>query len=132
MTEPENGTASENVSARMEPETERAARFPSVLDAYATALDRQGGAIDSDFAPFLRRVSKWLRRVEAAPTGGAPTEEAVVRKMVANISDHYLAKLSCGSRRLSAEDGICHPREEHERVMVATFCGFLGFDVKDK
>ena len=52
--------------------------------------------------------------------------------MVANISDRYFSsRRKSRSARLVSVDGACHPREEHERVMVATFCGFLRFDVKD-
>jgi hypothetical protein len=81
------------------------------------------------------KLADIAERLLAAPLAQPTpeTEEAVVRKMVANISDRYLAKLSCGRNADDRREGaICHPREEHERVMVATFCGFLGFDVKDK
>ncbi len=73
-------------------------------------------------------------RASSGSTGLSNDEkESVVREMVANISDRYLAKLSCGRNADDRREGAaCHPREEHERVMVATFCGFLKFDVKDK
>lgn len=63
----------DNVGARTPTEDERIKRMPSVLNAYAAHLERWP-AVDSDFAPFLRRVAKHLESCALSPSiAPAPT-----------------------------------------------------------